>query len=277
MKTGAKCLSLDFGRYPNVIDNAALPTLFLQELRTLADKYSKPDGKVKILVRFPVPGVSAENGYFKPRDWVDRKLVDYLVPSGVHDNVKNFDCRPYIKMTRGTGIKCLPDIEGGVSLCWPGGILKRVKQYYDWGADGIYIYQSDARIVGTMCSRNAGEFRRLISKLGSVAGVNEMVEDIKKNNSEYSKDIYFYFPLAYQSCRIRVWTEGFTPDAVELFKDGKLTNKYTDTPPYIVGKDGYINNYPLTGKPVTVEACAVIGQRKFKKEYHIENIFRSTH
>ena len=278
LKVGAKYLSLDFGRYPYVVDAEELPTLFLQELRDLADKYSKPDDKVRILVRFPVPGVSGENGYFKPQEWVERKLIDFLVPSGVHANMNNFDCRSYIKMTRGTGIKCLPDLEGGVSLIWPGGILKRVKQYYDWGADGIYIYQADARIVGTMCSRNGGQFRRVISKLGSTAGVNAMIDDIQKKNSEYSNDIYFYFPSPYQSCRIRIWTEGFSADTVRILKDGELLNKYTNSlPPYIVGQDGYTNNYSFIGTPVTIEVQARMGQRLFEKKYHIKNIFRSTH
>ena len=277
LRMGAKIISLDFGRYPRVVDAPQYATLFLKELKALAKKYSTSQNEVKILVRFPVKEVRYERGNFSPDEWIKQRLVDYLVPSGVFPNMQYFDGQKYVKMTRGTGIKCLFDIDGGNGQHpWPGGLLRRIKQVYSWGADGIYIYQADARIVGTMNSGMKVENKKYISLFGRSAAVKKLLDEFDKENSKYSTDIYMFYPLKWQSYRMKVWIEGAEPETVELYYNGKLFNRYKGGRQlYIVGKEGYKNNYPTSSKPVIIKVRAKIKGKWLEKTFEIKAIHRS--
>ncbi len=277
LKMGIKNISLDYGRYPRVVDKPEYATLFLKELRDLADKYSTPEKKIKIMVRFPVKGVRYERDNFFPEEWIKLKLVDTIIASGLFANIQYFDARRYVKMTRNTGITCLVDIDGGNGYHpWPGAILERVKDIYSRGADGIYIYQSDARIVGSMNRGLSAEDKHFIAKLGSSRAVNEMIEEAKEKNKIYSSGIYIFYPVTYQSYRIKVWLEGLSPDIVEFYVNGELVNRYTDKRQlYIVGKEEYENNYKFINKPVVLKIRVKINGKWIEKIHKIKRIFHS--
>lgn len=277
LKMGIKNIALDFGRYPRVIDKPEYATLFLKELRTLADKYSTPENKVKITVRFPVKGVRYERNNFEPEQWIKLKLVDTIIASGLFANIQYFDVKRYVKMTHNTGVRCLVDIDAGNGYHpWPGAVLERARQIYKAGADGIYIYQSDARIVGSMTSGLKAEQKRFIAMLGSSKAVNEMFEAEQKKNLEYSSGIYIFYPLNYQSCRIKVWIEGFQPETVEFYVNGDLVNRYTDQQQlYIVGQEGYMNNYKFINKPVTLKIRVKVNGNWIEQTHEIKRIFHS--
>jgi hypothetical protein len=244
---GARNLSIDFCRYPFVVDGAGQATTFLQELRKLADGYSVEGQKrVTIGVRFPVPGNKGEEGFYHPEQWVEQKLVDDLMPSGVVGGLSFFDISPYVKMTRGTGVKCLPNVEAQAEgPAWPGQVLHRVAQLYDQGADGIYIYQADARIVGTMSSGQVWENRTFISKLGSTRGVRSMVDDFKQADPQRGTDIYLFYPGPYQSSRVRIWVDGGQPEEIHAYMNGKEAPVIGGTGMLSIGLEGAQNNYPV--------------------------------
>ncbi len=277
LEMGARILSLDFCRYPFVIDDAKLPTLFLTELRKLADRYSKGDNRVKIIVRFPVPGCKGAKDYFRPAEWIDKRLVDYIVPGDLAGNTTYFDIRKYVNMVRGTRVKCLPCVNAQHAyFIWPGEILRRIKQCYDEGADGIYIYQADAAIVGSMTSGIEAENKHYVPYFSRSKAVDELLKQFERENENYSTDIYVFYPLPYQSERVRVWIEGGKAERVKMYVDGKLMNDYRK-PPYFLGKEGYKNNYPFINKPVTVKIEAKINGKWLTKIYKIKRIFWSSH
>jgi hypothetical protein len=275
LERGARRLGLDFCRYPWVIDSPELPTIFLQELRQLADQYAGPGQRIPILVRFPVPEVKGENGYFDPTPWVEQKLVDIIVPSGVKGNAFHFDSKPYIELTRGTGVKCLPYIDPTKrGLPWPTQALQRIHQVYEDGADGVFIYQTGPLVVGFMSSNSAID-RRIVANIGSSQAVEEMLEDYEKQIDTFSRGIYIHFPWPYNGFRVRIWVEGFKPDILEVYMDDNLTNRFVGDQDvfYRMGEDGYQNNYEVTGEPVTVKVRAkhenqwFTAERTFKRFY----------
>jgi hypothetical protein len=262
---GATRLSIDFCRYPYVIDKPETATLFLTELRALADHYAKGGQRVKINVRFPVPEVKGGDA-FDPRPWVAQNLIDCLSPSCVTANGTFSDPTPYIKMTRGTSVKCLPCIdllpEGPI---WPTGVLQWAKHLYDLGADGIYFYQADARIVGTMMFRAAIGHHPLIARLGSSRAVDEMMRQYDQEQDNFGTGIYIYYPAPYTTIRPKVWIEGGNVQEVQYFLDGKPIAGRT-TPPYEIGLEGWKHNFPIMSKATFEVRAKINGQWLVEKQ-----------
>jgi hypothetical protein len=274
LDAGARRISIDFCRYQHTVDDPKLPTLLLSEMRKLADQYSREGDRVKIIVRFPIPGSGGENGNFIPQDWIKAGSVDYIVPSSVFGNALYFDSTPYLKMTRGTSVKCLPCIEAGYSgALWPGQMLQQAVKFYDEGADGVYIYQSDARIVGAMTSSSMFGLRKFVPALGSVKATRETLKQVESEADECSTDIYMYFPDPYSTTRVQVWIEGGKPEAVQYFIGGKEVVGRKQ-PPYEIGQEGHANDYAITEpNAVTFEVRAKIRGKWLsrQKQYKVFN------
>lgn len=254
---GARRISIDFGRYPYVIDKPQTATLFLSELRELTGRYMKDGKRVQITVRFPVPQASDGSDVFDPRQWVEQGLVDVIAPTAISGDAAFFDPTPYIKMTRGTPVKCLPSIDPDGPLR-PEGILQWAKHDYDLGADGVYIYQADYLLVGSMQGSNMVGHRDLIARLGSRQAVDETVRAYEREQVNFGTDIYIEYPSNYNNNRPRVWIEGGNVEAVQYFMNGKPVEG-RDQPPYSIGGYGWRNDFHASdGKPVTFEVRAKI-------------------
>ncbi|MEA1951850.1 MAG: hypothetical protein U9N87_10725, partial [Planctomycetota bacterium] len=251
LKLGADAVTVDFCRYPQVSDSPQTTIKFLTELRGLTARYPQHGKPVVVRVRYPVEGVVGNNGQYRPKDWVEKNLVDVLMPSGVSANVLYFDCREIIKATRGSAVKVMPSIEGGAGgQMWPGGVVAQVDRWYREGADGITIYQADARVVGSMLDHaSLGLRQTVIRYLGSSRAVSQMQQQILDRQDEFSTEIYLDFPLAYQSARVQAWVEGGQPQVVEFYIKEKLITKDLE-PPFVMGKQGAQNNYPFIGEPL---------------------------
>lgn len=265
---GARHISIDFCRYPYVIDKPETATLFLSELRRLTDQYTRGGKRVTISVRFPVPPVKGGD-LFDPQPWVRQELIDYLCPSVVVGNATFYDPTRYIEMTRGTNIKCLPCIDllpGGP--IWPTGVVRWTKHLYDLGADGVYLYQADSRIVGTMMFRAAIGHNKTIARLGSSRAVDEMARQYDHEQDNFSTDIYIYYPEPYTTIRPKVWIEGGNVQAIEYFMNGKPIGGRTQ-PPYEIGLEGWKNNFPTTGK-ATFEVRAKINGHWLTKKRDVQ-------
>lgn len=267
---GAKRISLDFCRYPYVVDKPETATIFLTELRALADQYSKNGRRVQISVRFPVPLVKGGD-LFDPRPWVKQGLIDYLCPSVVVANATFADMKPYIDLTRGTRIKCLPCIDllpGGP--VWPDGVTQWAKVLYDQGADGVYLYQADARIGGTMQFRAAIGRRNVIAHLGSRKAVDEIVREYDQEQPNFGTDIYIFYPEPYSTIRPKVWIEGGHVQEVQYFMDGKPIAGRTEAP-YEIGAEGWKNNFTVTSKAAFEVRAKIDGKwlvRKMEFQIH---------
>jgi hypothetical protein len=254
---GARRISIDFGRYPYVIDKPETATLFLKELRQLTGRYLKNGKRIQISVRFPVPETSSGSEVFDPKPWVDQGLVDTISPTTINGNASFFDATPYIKMTRGTAVKCLPNIDPGGPLR-PEGIVYWAKHNYDLGADGVYLYQADYLLVGSMQGSNMVGHRNLIARLGSRQAVDETVRAYEKEQVQFGTDIYIEYPWTYTNNRPRVWIEGGHVEAVQYFMDGKEVPGRT-TRPYSIGGEGWRQDFKSSdGKPVVFKVRAKI-------------------
>jgi hypothetical protein len=236
-------------------------------LRALADEYSNNNGeRVKISVRFPVPIVKGGDR-FDPEPWVKKRLIDFLVPSSVVANGTFVDVSRYIQMTRGTGVKCLPCIDllpwGPI---WTDGVARWTNHLYDQGADGVYLYQADSRIGGTMQFRAAIGHRDFIARLGSSKAVAQMVRQEQAEQENYGTEIYIYYPENYSTVRPKVWIEGGKVEEVRYFMDGKEFPGRAEAP-YEIGDEGWENNLPVVEK-ATFEVRAKINgtwlTRKFE-------------
>jgi hypothetical protein len=202
----------------------------MRSLRKLADEF----GRVPILVRFPAAGVRKWE-CFDYKTWARERLVDYLCPSTIQGRHNNFDIGPYIAAVKGAKCKLTPVVD---AISWgprmPGPYLQRVKQLYDSGADGIYIYQSDAVVLNRPSDR---EYVRL---LGSSESVRKWWHEDSRLRPMCSKGIYITGPLrdgvyhGYE--RLRVWLEGIPFGVVEMYLDGKLVGR-CDGPPYVLGSE----------------------------------------
>ncbi len=235
LEIGAPALSIDYCRYPEGIDKAETCNEFMRKLRRLADSYGRRRGKhITISVRFPAIGVrSWEN--FDYKTWVKEGLVDYLCPSNIQDRHLNFDIAPYVEAVAGSKCKLLPCVEGGGGgLQMPGMFLQRVRQLYEAGADGIYIYQCDARVMGWPSDR------RCVRMVGSTQAISKWFEDDKRARARRSKGIYITSwsqGSGYHGWeRLRVWLEGVPMGEMELYLDGKFVNR-CDGPPYLLGTE----------------------------------------
>ncbi|HPO07924.1 MAG TPA: hypothetical protein PLZ55_04595, partial [bacterium] len=235
---GAPGISIDFCRYPETIDSATTCTDFLRSLRQLADEYGPSrGGHIPILIRFPATGVRLSE-YFDYETWCQERLVDYLCPSNIQGRHLHFDIAPYKQAVLGTQCKLLPCVDG---LYWgqarPGPFLWRIKQLYDAGADGIYIYQADA------CVLDRPGDRRLVRMLSSSDAVNRWWQNDAELRPLCSKGIYLNYPdgVYHPYERLRIWLEGIPMGEVEMLLDGQLISRY-DTPPYTLGTEEYASD-----------------------------------
>ena len=237
LEIGAPGISIDFCRYPEGIDTAATSTAFLRQLRALADEFGRARGEaVPILTRFPATGVRLWRN-FDYATWAEEGLVDYLCPTNIQGRHLHFDVSPYVAAVQGTRCRLLPCVDG---LNWgpemPGPYLWRVQRLYEAGADGIYVYQADARVLGTP------EDRRCVRMLGSSQAVRQWWAEDARTRPQRSKGIYVtraHEQPGYHGWeRIRVWLEGIPMGKVRMLIDGKLTTEQ-DGPPYLLGAEDY--------------------------------------
>jgi hypothetical protein len=235
LEIGAKGISIDYCRYPDCLDSAETGNTFMRELRALANEFATARKQpVPILARFPAKGVHLWER-FDYVAWAREGLVDYLCPSNIQGRHVHFDIAQYVEAVRGTHCKLLPCVDG---LPWgaptPGPFLWRVRQLYEAGADGIYMYQSDYRIFRI-------PDRRCVRIIPSTGAVRRWWARDAATRRQCSKGIYLNPPLGPDRAwgpyeRIRVWLEGIEMGAVELHLDGKLISRY-DAPPYILGTE----------------------------------------
>ncbi len=227
---GAPGISIDFCRYPEGIDTAETCTGFLRELRALTEEF----GGVPILIRFPATGVRTWDR-FDYQTWVAEGLVDYLCPSNLQGRHHSFDVTPYVEAVRGTDVKLLPVIDG---LSWglqmPGPFLWRARELHEAGVDGIYVYQADSRVLGWP------EDRRVMALLGSSEAVRRWWQDEEAARPGRTKIITITPPNHLDTYsvweRLRIWTEGIEPGALEVYIDDELVSSF-DSPPYLVGTE----------------------------------------
>lgn len=233
LEIGATGLSIDFCRYPEGIDAAATADGFFRELRGLADEYGRRrGGRIPILVRFPAEGVRLSER-FDYATWVREGLVDYLCPSSIQGRFHYFDIRPYVKATDGTACILLPQID---ALSWglpkPGLFLWRVRQLYDQGVQGLYVYQGDSLVLGSPLER------RCMKQLRSTESVRRFWEEDARLRPARSKGIYLshasQLPGYHSWERLHVWLEGIPLGEVELYLDDQLVNHFS-APPYLLG------------------------------------------
>ncbi len=240
LEIGAEGISIDFCRYPDGIDNPETCNQFLRKLKVLRYEFARIRGKpIPLLIRFPAKGVRLWQN-FDYETWVREGLVDHLCPSNIQGRHMHFDITPYVNAVKGTNVKLLPVVDG---LSWglemPGLFLWRVRQLYDAGVDGVYIYQADYRI----CTNNRPEDRRCVRISSSSQAVRDWWERFERMQANLSKGIYLQpsedgdFTYHHWE-RIRIWIEGIAIGEVEIYLDGKLINEYKQ-PPYIVGGEGY--------------------------------------
>ncbi len=233
LEIGAEGLSIDFCRYPEGVDTAETCTGFFRELRALADEYGRRRGKrVPILVRFPAHGVRLADR-FEYATWARESLVDYLCPSSIQGRFHYFDIGPYLRAVEGTACVLLPQVD---ALSWglprPGPFLWRVRQLYEQGARGLYIYQGDAMVLGSP------EDRRCMRRLRSAESVRRFWEEDNRLRPGRSKGVYISphseHPGYHHWERLHVWLEGIPMGEVELYLDDRLVNRF-EGPPYLLG------------------------------------------
>lgn len=277
LQKGAKMVSIDFCRYPHCAKTPEDANAFMRELRILADEFSTPGNRIKILVRFPVPGckgVEIGNSKFCPEVWIKENLVDYIVPSDFGGNMPYFDVTPFVAMVKNSSVKCLPCLDGlNGGPQFPGEVLRRANDFYDKGADGIYIYQADAHIVGSMTSRMMVH-HDVIRTLGGSQLVKAAVAKANQELETYSADAYWYFPAPYQGYRARFWIEGVKPDSVDMYINDKLIT-HAAVWPYMLGKQGYENNYTFTGKNIKAKVVLNFKDHQWSSNFVIPQILRS--
>ena len=267
LEIGARGVSIDYCRYPEGIDKPETCTAFMRELRQLADEFGDARGeRVPICVRFPAQGVRLWQR-FDYRTWVHEGLVDYLCPSNIQGRHHHFDVMPYLEATRGTACKLTPVLDG---LHWglemPGPFLWRVRQLYEAGVDGVYVYQADARILGRPADR------RCMRLLGSSVALQQWWEREMQLQTQYSKNIYITpygeEPGYHGWQRLRVWTEGIEWGAVELYLDGKLVGR-CDGPPYLLGTEEYSSDGVIPSGPHTLRIRARDGDGWLERTFKI--------
>lgn len=237
LEIGAPGITIDFCRYPETIDVPDTATNFLRELRALADEFATARGSdVRILVRFPGTGVRLADR-FDYATWARDGLVDYLCPSNIQGRHMHIDMKPYLEAVAGTDAMLLPELDG---LSWglplPGPFLWRAHQVYEQGAPGIYVYQADARVLGT-----PGD-RRTMRRLASSTGLRDYWLRDAQERPRRSKGIYITRPhefgVYHKYERIRIWTEGVPMGPLEVYLDDTLINRF-EAPPYLVGTEDY--------------------------------------
>lgn len=231
---GARAVSIDFCRYPEVLDCSETGTSVLRELRAMADEVGRAEGtSVVIGVRFPGTGVRHADK-FDYAAWAKEGLVDCLYPSNIQGRHLHIDPAPYVEAVQGTKTQVLPSVD---ALSWglpkPGLFLWRVHDLYEKGLPGIHVYQADAPLV-----HGPPEHRRMMRLLASSEAVRQYWEADAQERPGRSKGIYISgvrnagaWPF-YQ--RLRVWLEGLEWGPLEFYLDGELVNACSG-PPYVLG------------------------------------------
>lgn len=260
IEIGAPGISIDFCRYPEGIDKKETCTTFLRELRQAVGP------KLPVLVRFPATGVRLWER-FDYRTWVREKLADYLCPSTIQGRHNNFDVGPYVDAVKGTKCKLLPVVDAiGWGPIMPEPFLWRVKQLYDAGADGIYIYQADDPILYAPLNR------RYVRIAGSTDALRRWWQDDERMRPQCSKGIYITPPMgeaAYRPYqRLRVWLEGIPQGEVEMHLDGKLINRL-EKPPYFLGTEGYESDTLISQGEHTLRIRARDGDGWLEQEFTV--------
>ena len=120
-------------------------------------------------------------------------------------------------------------------MCSSDLFLWRVKQVYDQGAKGVYVYQADARVLGTPNNR------RTMRLLASGDAVTRWWDDDARLRPMRSKGIYITHSAGtttkYQPWeRLRIWVEGVPMGAMEIYLDDQLVTTLSG-PPYLVGTE----------------------------------------
>ena len=282
LKAGAKILTVNFKTYPHGVEEHTQSREILRRLRRLADSYAAPGERIRIMVLFPIPGskgITADNK-FRPADWIREKLVDILVCACLSvSDIYYFDPSPYVAMAKGSGVKVLVEFSG--SACapiFPDEPLRLADRFYDAGADGLYIYQADSRVVGSMSSLEAEE-RRWIRMLGSSQAVKAELKERAARQREYSVSLTHNFTYLFQSYRLQIWPDGMAPSRMTLTMTdakGKEVAKSVRTAwPWVLGEGGAANHYPVGG-PFQVKVVAEDPDgKRFEQEFTFPRINRS--
>ncbi len=242
LEIGAPGITIDFMRYSFCIPDVETCNTFLKELRSLADSFGAKRGKhVPILVQFPGRGVLPPRQFkrgswdlFDYATWAREGWVDYICPSNDDERHLHLDVTEYLEAVKGTSCTVLPNVTAP-GLTKPGLYLWRVKQLYDAGVHGTYVYQSDQLVLG-----NPGN-RRCARLLASSKDVDRWWREDARLRTKRSKGIYITSPSrprrGWRSReRLRVWLEGLEMREVEIYLNGRLTNHYTK-PPYLLGTE----------------------------------------
>jgi hypothetical protein len=242
LEIGAPGISIDFMRYSFTILDVATCNTFLRELRALVDEYSQKRGRrIPILIQFPGKGVLPPRQFrrgswdlFDYKTWASEGWVDYMCPSNDDERHLHLDVRPYLEAARGTNTKVLPNVTAS-GLTRPALFLWRVRQLYDAGVEGIYIYQSGH------CVRGHPVDRRCARLLASSEDVRRWWEKDTRLRPHRSKGIYIIRPSRPNRGwrpreRVRVWLEGIEMGELEMYLDGKLISR-CDGPPYLLGTE----------------------------------------
>ncbi len=236
LDAGAETLSIDYCRYPETIDVPETANTFMAALRALADEYgAKRGAPIAILTRFPGTGVRTFQNFDYAR-WAREGWVDYLCPGNIQGRHMHIDMKPYFDAVEGTRCVLLPALDGlEWGLPMPGPFLWRVKQLYDQGTAGVYIYQADGRVLGRP------QDRRTMRLLASGDAVNKWWDDDTRLRPARSKGVYLSrssgTDTKYQHYeRLRIWTEGLPLGPMEILLDGNPVNTCSG-PPYLVGTE----------------------------------------
>ncbi len=232
LEMGARGISIDFCRYPKTIDTVETGNIIMRSIRALADEFEKKRGKpISILVRFPAAGVSRSE-LFDYATWAREGWVTYLCPGNIQGRHLHSDMTPYRKAVKHTRCTLLPALDASWGPL--GDFLLRANTLYEEGYRGIYVYQSDARVLGRPYER------RLMRLLCSSKGLRKWKKNLLRSRAEQSKGIYITSPCFISGWhgweRLRVWTEGIEMGALELYLDGKLVSRF-DGPPYLLGTE----------------------------------------
>jgi hypothetical protein len=239
---GAPGISIDFMRYSFTIPDVKTCNTFLRELRALVDEYSlKQERHIPVLVQFPGKGVLPRRQFrrgswdlFDYVKWAKEGWVDYLCPSNDDERHLHLEIAPYLQAVKGTKAKVLPNVTAA-GLIRPGLYLWRIRQLYNAGVDGIYIYQSDQCVQGRPMDRHCARL------LASSEDVYRWWQEDTRLRPYRSKGIYITSPSRPSRGwrpreRVRVWLEGIEMGQVEMYLDGKIVNRYKE-PPYLLGNE----------------------------------------
>lgn len=270
LEIGAPALSIDFCRYPEGIDAAETCTTFLRELKHLRDEIGRNRAEpIPLLIRFPAKNVRLWE-FFDYPTWIREGLVDYLCPSNIQGRHFHFDIEPYVAAVKGTDVKLLPVVDGlSWGLNFPGPFLWRVKQLYDAGVDGIYMYQADGRLL----YMKLGD-RRTCRLIKSRAAVDDFWRHDAELRTKASKGIYLsisetggwkFHPYE----RGRIWLEGIPFGEMELLLDGQPFARFAG-PPYVVGSEDYKSDQALGVGPHKLVVRAKDGDGWLEREFAIE-------